>query len=116
MRYAIFWFLCIFLIIHWCSGDEKKDKYTSSSNERSYSASISDNYDNIESLSNSYNSNDECVEPENPYDEFSEEGHYAGFERAERTWGDCDWNSDSFNEGCEEYYEQDEAYNNCLDK
>lgn len=55
----------------------------------------------------------ECIEPENPYDEYSEEWHYAGFERAERTGGSCDWNSDSFNEGCEEYYEQEEMYENC---
>ena len=58
----------------------------------------------------------ECIEPENPYDEYDEEWHYTGFERAERTGGSCDWNSASFNEGCEEYYEQEEAYNNCLDK
>ena len=40
----------------------------------------------------------------NPYSEGT--GHYAGYEWAERTGGDCDGNSQSFNEGCEAYYEQ----------
>lgn len=40
----------------------------------------------------------------NPYSEGT--GHYAGYEWAERTGGDCNGNSQSFNEGCEEYYEQ----------
>lgn len=40
----------------------------------------------------------------NPYSEGI--GHYAGYEWAERTGGDCDGNSQSFNEGCEEYYRQ----------
>jgi len=43
-------------------------------------------------------------EPENPYATGS--GHYAGFEWAERTGGVCNGNSQSFNEGCEEYYRQ----------
>ncbi|MBU1124126.1 hypothetical protein KJ652_06100 [Patescibacteria group bacterium] len=40
----------------------------------------------------------------NPYSEGT--GHYAGFEWAERTGGNCNGNSQSFNEGCEEYYQQ----------
>ena len=40
----------------------------------------------------------------NPYAEGT--GHYAGYEWAERTGGSCDGNSQSFNEGCEEYYNQ----------
>ncbi len=40
----------------------------------------------------------------NPYSEGT--GHYAGYEWAERTGGDCNGNSASFNEGCEEYYSQ----------
>jgi hypothetical protein len=40
----------------------------------------------------------------NPYSEGT--GHYAGYEWAERTGEDCDGNSQSFNEGCEEYYRQ----------
>lgn len=51
--------------------------------------------------------------PNNPYDEGS--GHYAGFE-----WGtegnDCDGNSNSFIEGCEDFQSQQEDYNNCLSK
>lgn len=64
----------------------------------------------------SYSSDDECIEPENPYDEFNEEWHYAGFERAERTGGICDGNSDSFNEWCEEYYYQEELFAECEDR
>jgi len=41
---------------------------------------------------------------ENPYSEGT--GHYAGYEWAERTGGACNGNSQSFNEGCEEYYRQ----------
>jgi len=40
----------------------------------------------------------------NPYSEGT--GHYAGYEWAERTGGGCDGNSQSFNEGCEEYHHQ----------
>jgi len=40
----------------------------------------------------------------NPYDEGS--GHYAGYEWAAETGGGCSGNSESFNEGCEEYYRQ----------
>lgn len=54
---------------------------------------------------------EDCIEPENPYDYGS--GHYAGFE-----WGEngnyCSGNSDSFIEGCEEYENQEEAYNDCI--
>lgn len=40
----------------------------------------------------------------NPYDEGT--GHDAGYKWAERTGGDCNGNSASFNEGCEEYHQQ----------
>ena len=40
----------------------------------------------------------------NPYSSGS--GHYAGYEWAERTGGSCSGYSQSFNEGCEEYYNQ----------
>lgn len=53
----------------------------------------------------------ECTEPENPYDVGS--GHYAGFEWAERTGGACTADSEPFNEGCEEYESQEEAFNEC---
>jgi hypothetical protein len=53
----------------------------------------------------------DCVEPENPYDYGS--GHYAGFEWGERG-NYCSGNSDSFIEGCEEYYSQEEIYDDCI--
>lgn len=40
----------------------------------------------------------------NPYADGS--GHAAGYDWAERTGGNCNGNSASFNEGCEEYYDQ----------
>ena len=44
------------------------------------------------------------IEIGNPYSPGT--GHYAGYEWAERTGGSCSGNSESFNEGCEEYYRQ----------
>jgi len=41
---------------------------------------------------------------ENPYSSGS--GHYAGYEWAQKTGGNCSGNSQSFNEGCAEYYNQ----------
>jgi hypothetical protein len=52
-----------------------------------------------------------CVEPENPYDEGT--GHYAGYKWAEENGGDCNGNSNSFNEGCEEYHSQEDEYEDC---
>ena len=53
------------------------------------------------------------LEPSNPYD--IDSGHYAGFE-----WGiegkDCGGNSDSFIQGCEEYQNQENAYQYCLSR
>lgn len=66
---------------------------------------------NSNSVSNSY-WNTECSEPENPYGDGW--GHDAGFNRAEQNGEDCNGNSDSFNEGCEEYYSQLEKYQNCI--
>ncbi len=40
----------------------------------------------------------------NPYSDGT--GHYAGYDWAEQTGGDCNGHSASFNEGCEEYYRQ----------
>lgn len=51
-----------------------------------------------------YEEDGEEVEIGNPYSEGG--GHYAGYEWAERTGGSCSGNSQSFNEGCEEYYRQ----------
>jgi hypothetical protein len=54
----------------------------------------------------------DCTEPENPYDEGS--GHYAGYEWAESSGsGTCGGNSQSFIEGCEEYENQQAAYQDC---
>jgi hypothetical protein len=62
------------------------------------------------SVNNSYQKTNDCIEPENPYNPGT--GHYAGFE-----WGEqgnyCSGNSDSFVEGCEEYEFQDELYTEC---
>jgi hypothetical protein len=56
----------------------------------------------------------ECSEPENPYSEGT--GHYAGYEWAERNGGNCSASSQSFNEGCEEYEEQETTYESCQGK
>lgn len=58
---------------------------------------------NTDPSSDTYGRN-EYTEIENPYSEGT--GHYAGYEWAERTGGACNGNSNSFNEGCEEYYHQ----------
>jgi hypothetical protein len=44
------------------------------------------------------------AEMENPYSNGT--GHYAGYEWAENNGGSCNGNSESFNEGCEEYNRQ----------
>lgn len=97
----------IFLLVHWCS-DDKKEEYNTYETHPQYS----NTYDSF----NSYSSEEECIEPENPYDEFTEEWHYAGFERASETGWFCDGNSDSFNEWCEEYYIQEELFSECEDR
>lgn len=53
-----------------------------------------------------------CIEPENSYDE--DTGHYAGFNWAQENGETCDGNSESFNEGCNEYYTQLNSYEACL--
>jgi len=55
-----------------------------------------------------------CVEPENPYSEGT--GHYAGYKWAEENGGNCNTHSPSFNEGCEEYEEQEARYEDCKSK
>jgi hypothetical protein len=54
----------------------------------------------------------ECRSPENPYDEGS--GHYAGFQWAQENGQSCNGNSESFNEGCREYFRQQNTYESCL--
>lgn len=56
----------------------------------------------------------ECIAPSNPYNDGG--GHDAGFKWAEENGGDCNGNSDAFNEGCQEYHRQLEEYNQCLAK
>jgi len=56
----------------------------------------------------------ECTEPGNPYSEGT--GHYAGYEWAEEHGGNCNGRSTSFNEGCEEYEEQEAEYEACQSK
>lgn len=113
--YVIVWIIIIFFLFRGCSDDEqdKQNIYSPSvsQNSNTYESVWSSSYDNY---NNSSSTRDECEELENPYDEYNEEWHYAGFERVERTGGSCNGNSDSFNEGCETYYELEEGYNECI--
>ncbi len=52
-----------------------------------------------------------CSEPENPYGDGG--GHDAGFDWAEDTGSSCSGNSQSFIDGCEEYYRQLDTYERC---
>ena len=52
-----------------------------------------------------------CIEPENPYND--EGGHDAGYKWAEENGESCEGNSESFNEGCEEYNRQRSQYETC---
>ena len=56
--------------------------------------------------------NQQCVVPYNPYNDSG--GHDAGFNWAMENKGGCTGNSDSFNEGCEEYHRQITEYNECI--
>jgi len=55
---------------------------------------------------------EDCVAPHNPYNDGG--GHDAGFKWAEENGGNCDGNSESFNEGCTEFVRQLGAYNECI--
>jgi hypothetical protein len=55
-----------------------------------------------------------CTEPENPYTDGT--GHYVGYEWAESHGGSCDGRSSPFNEGCEEYEQQESEYQKCEEK
>ncbi len=55
---------------------------------------------------------EDCHEPANPYNDGG--GHDAGFNWARENGGNCDGHSDSFNEGCAEYYRQLNEYNECV--
>ncbi len=114
------WCSCLFIIlVIWgaysiFTGDESKI----STPQRSYSAPSFSAPSYSNSQTDSYSSSDDeretPEEPENPYDQGS--GHSAGYEWAERTGGSCNGNSNSFNEGCEEYYGQQENYDEQIDE
>jgi hypothetical protein len=69
------------------------------------------NSDKSGSTSNKTKAED-CIQPQNPYNDGG--GHDAGFNWARDKGGDCNGNSDSFNEGCSEYYNQLNRYNECI--
>jgi len=54
---------------------------------------------------------EDCVSPHNPY---PEGGRFAGFNWAAENGGNCNGNSDSFNEGCAEFVRQLNEYNQCV--
>jgi hypothetical protein len=57
---------------------------------------------------------EQCVSPDNPYDE-TEEGHFKGYEWAQQNGESCDGaRSESFQEGCEEYHRQVDEYDACI--
>jgi hypothetical protein len=54
----------------------------------------------------------ECIEPSNPFND--DGGHDAGFKWSEENGGECsDSHGESFEEGCQEYQRQLEAYERC---
>ena len=55
---------------------------------------------------------EDCIPPQNIYNDGG--GHDAGFNWAKENGGNCDGHSDSFNEGCTEYYNQLNRYNACV--
>ena len=55
---------------------------------------------------------EDCIAPHNPFNDGS--GHDAGFNWAQDNGVGCIGHSDSFNEGCEEYFRQLNQYNACL--
>lgn len=62
-------------------------------------------YDGSSYTQDSSYADENNVEVGNPYDQ--DTGHYAGYQWAEDHPGsDCSGNSQSFNEGCEEYNQQ----------
>jgi hypothetical protein len=54
----------------------------------------------------------DCNPPHNPYNNGG--GHDAGFNWAIENSGGCNGNSNSFNEGCEDYYRQLNEYKECI--
>jgi hypothetical protein len=76
-----------------------------------FSNSNSDYENSYSQPTSVFHSDDDCVEPENPYRYGS--GHYAGWQ-----WGEegnyCSGNSNSFVEGCDEYQAAEERFEQCL--
>jgi hypothetical protein len=87
MKLTLFFFMVVSLFILGC--DNNSVDYTS----------------NIKSTKN-------CIFPQNPYNDGG--GHDAGFNWAAENGGNCDGKSDSFNEGCTEYFIQLIRYNECV--
>lgn len=82
---------CVLLVLAGCSGGSSADAGKSSQQAARDCASL---------------------EPSDPYEDGS--GHFAGYEWAEQNGGaSCNGNSESFNEGCEQYSEQFAAYEQC---
>jgi hypothetical protein len=89
LRFSLMWLLtaaCIFLLASCDSGSTDESKTATKETRR-------------------------CPEPENPYSPGT--GHYAGYEWAEEHGGNCNGRSQSFNEGCEDYEEQEAQYEEC---
>jgi hypothetical protein len=70
--------------------------------------------DNSTGLSTELRNASQCVEAENPYGD--DGGHDAGYKWAEETGGECSANSQSFNEGCENYHAQSSRYEQCMSR
>ena len=58
------------------------------------------------------NAKEDCIAPHNPFNDGGR--HDAGFNWAQDSGVGCIGRSDSFNEGCEEYFRQLNQYNACL--
>jgi hypothetical protein len=89
-------------LLYWIFGGDSPEP------KSSYAPSTySPYYDSSSESDNDYYDYDDEFEADNPYDDGT--GHYAGYEWAEENdVDDCDGNSNSFIEGCEEYVSEKE--------
>jgi len=94
--------MALFLLLGWCC------YVVSCSNARQVDDSASTSKSSVASKKDC-----SSLEPANPYEEGT--GHYAGFKWAEEGKS-CGIESNSFTEGCEDFEDQEEAYNSCLAK
>lgn len=92
----------LFVIWYWANMYEKK---TTENAQKKYYIESPDNIDRNSSYKK------ECVKPENPY--WDDSWHDAWWKWWEE-WNHCDWNSDSFIEGCEEYEIALSEYEYCM--